>query len=98
MQALAFSIKRGGLLYGTVDDEGHISVHAIYEPPQVEIVGYTPVLTRRSMLSSKSRYDYVQSIYKPPQRFISVESMSVYSMKKFCRLRLFQGSILSLVT
>ncbi len=38
--ALAFSIKRGGILYGTVDEEedggggGGVFVHAIYEPPQ----------------------------------------------------------------
>ncbi|KAL4856070.1 NPL4-like protein 1 [Chlorella vulgaris] len=32
--AIAFSIKRGGILYGTVDDEGQVQVHAIYEPPQ----------------------------------------------------------------
>lgn len=33
--ALAFSIKRGGLLYGTCDEEtGEVKVHAIYEPPQ----------------------------------------------------------------
>ena len=33
--ALAFSIKRGGILYGKKDEEGNTSVHAIYEPPQV---------------------------------------------------------------
>ncbi|PSC72970.1 NPL4 1 [Micractinium conductrix] len=32
--AIAFSIKRGGILYGTVDEEGHVFVNAIYEPPQ----------------------------------------------------------------
>lgn len=38
--ALAFSIKRGGILYGTIDEEegggggGGVFVHAIYEPPQ----------------------------------------------------------------
>ena len=33
--ALAFSIKRGGLLYGTCNEEsGEVQVHAIYEPPQ----------------------------------------------------------------
>lgn len=32
--ALAFSIKRGGFLYGTVDDEDNIKVAFIYEPPQ----------------------------------------------------------------
>ncbi|PRW57867.1 NPL4 1 [Chlorella sorokiniana] len=33
--ALAFSIKRGGILYGTVDEETHeVFVNAIYEPPQ----------------------------------------------------------------
>lgn len=32
--ALAFSIKRGGILYGTKDEEGAVTVHAIYEPPQ----------------------------------------------------------------
>ncbi len=34
--ALAFSIKRGGILYGNKDEEGNVTVHAIYEPPQVE--------------------------------------------------------------
>lgn len=33
--ALAFSIKRGGILYGNKDEEGNVMVHAIYEPPQV---------------------------------------------------------------
>ena len=33
--ALAFSIKRGGILYGSKDEEGNVTVHAIYEPPQV---------------------------------------------------------------
>ncbi|DBA78069.1 hypothetical protein WJX79_008629 [Trebouxia sp. C0005] len=32
--ALAFSIKRGGILYGNKDEEGNVTVHAIYEPPQ----------------------------------------------------------------
>ena len=33
--ALAFSIKRGAILYGTKDAEGATVVHAIFEPPQV---------------------------------------------------------------
>ena len=33
--ALAFSIKRGGILYGNKDEEGNVTVHAIYEPSQV---------------------------------------------------------------
>jgi nuclear protein localization family protein 4 len=32
--ALAFSIKRGGILYGTVEEGGEVRAHAIYEPPQ----------------------------------------------------------------
>ncbi|KAK2076952.1 hypothetical protein QBZ16_005180 [Prototheca wickerhamii] len=32
--AIAFSIKRGGILYGTVDEDGTVRAHAIYEPPQ----------------------------------------------------------------
>ena len=36
--ALAFSIKRGGILYGTKDEEGNVTVHAIYEPPQVQFL------------------------------------------------------------
>ncbi|GFR49916.1 hypothetical protein Agub_g12024 [Astrephomene gubernaculifera] len=32
--AFNFSIKRGGLLYGYVDDEKHVKVDFIYEPPQ----------------------------------------------------------------
>ena len=35
--ALAFSIKRGGILYGTVDEEGNVLAHAIYEPPQASL-------------------------------------------------------------
>ena len=34
-QALAFSIKRGGILYGNKDEEGNVQVHAIFEPQQV---------------------------------------------------------------
>jgi hypothetical protein len=33
-QALAFSIQRAGLLYGTCDEEGAVCAHFIYEPPQ----------------------------------------------------------------
>eukprot|EP00891_Asterochloris_glomerata_P003233 jgi/Astpho2/3233/e_gw1.00052.38.1_t len=33
-QALAFSIKRGGILYGNKDEEGNVQVHAIFEPQQ----------------------------------------------------------------
>lgn len=32
--AIAFSIKRGGILYGHIDDEKNVFIHAIYEPPQ----------------------------------------------------------------
>jgi nuclear protein localization family protein 4 len=32
--AMAFSIKRGGILYGEVDDDKNVLIHAIYEPPQ----------------------------------------------------------------
>lgn len=32
--AIAFSIKRGGILYGTIGEEGTVSVEAIWEPPQ----------------------------------------------------------------
>lgn len=32
--ALAFSIKRGGILYGGVDEEGCVNVEFIYEPRQ----------------------------------------------------------------
>ena len=32
--ALAFSIKRGGILYGTIEEDGGVRVNAIYEPPQ----------------------------------------------------------------
>jgi len=34
MNVLGFSIKRAGLLYGTVDEEGCVRVDAVYEPPQ----------------------------------------------------------------
>ncbi|CAN6467828.1 unnamed protein product [Victoria cruziana] len=33
-EALAFAVKRGGFMYGTVDAEGNVSVEFIYEPPQ----------------------------------------------------------------
>ena len=32
--ALAFSIKRGGILYGRVDEAKNVLVEAVYEPPQ----------------------------------------------------------------
>lgn len=32
--AIAFSIKRGGILYGHVDEDKNVFIHAIYEPPQ----------------------------------------------------------------
>lgn len=32
--ALAFSIKRGGILYGEIDEDSNVLVHAILEPPQ----------------------------------------------------------------
>lgn len=32
--ALAFSIKRGGILYGTVDEASNLRVEFVYEPPQ----------------------------------------------------------------
>ena len=41
--ALAFSIKRGGVLYGNVDEEGRAVVEVIYEPEQV-----LPLQARRS--------------------------------------------------
>ncbi|XP_050364263.1 NPL4-like protein 2 [Argentina anserina] len=31
---LAFAVKRGGLMYGTVSEEGKVEVDFIYEPPQ----------------------------------------------------------------
>ena len=35
MQMHAFSIKRGGILYGKPAEDGGVLVEAIYEPPQV---------------------------------------------------------------
>ena len=32
--ALTFNIKRGGILYGTVEEGGKVKVDFIYEPPQ----------------------------------------------------------------
>lgn len=32
--AIAFSIKRGGILYGEIDDDNNVLVHAIFEPLQ----------------------------------------------------------------
>lgn len=33
-ETLAFAVKRGGFMYGTVSDEGKVEVDFIYEPPQ----------------------------------------------------------------
>ncbi|XP_071720149.1 NPL4-like protein 1 [Rutidosis leptorrhynchoides] len=33
-ETLAFGVKRGGFMYGTVSDEGKVEVNYIYEPPQ----------------------------------------------------------------
>ncbi|KAK4385247.1 NPL4-like protein 2 [Sesamum angolense] len=33
-ETLAFAVKRGGLMYGTVSEEGKVEVDFIYEPPQ----------------------------------------------------------------
>eukprot|EP01018_Ginkgo_biloba_P017489 Gb_01547 [translate_table: standard] len=33
-ESLAFAVKRGGFMYGTVSDEFDVSVNFIYEPPQ----------------------------------------------------------------
>ncbi|KAL3696857.1 hypothetical protein R1sor_010933 [Riccia sorocarpa] len=33
-ESLAFSVKRGGFMYGTVNEEGAVMVEFIYEPPQ----------------------------------------------------------------
>ncbi|CAL0310043.1 unnamed protein product [Lupinus luteus] len=33
-ETLAFAVKRGGFMYGTVSDEGEVEVDFIYEPPQ----------------------------------------------------------------
>ena len=44
-QALAFSMQRGGFLFGEVDEAGNVLAHAIYEPPQQGSVGgvlFTP--------------------------------------------------------
>lgn len=37
--ALNFSIKRGGLLYGSMGEGGHVRVDAIFEPPQARLPG-----------------------------------------------------------
>ncbi|ERN16838.1 hypothetical protein AMTRI_Chr02g221630 [Amborella trichopoda] len=33
-ESLAFAVKRGGFMYGTVTSDGEVSVNFIYEPPQ----------------------------------------------------------------
>jgi nuclear protein localization family protein 4 len=33
-ESLAFAVKRGGIMYGRVDEAGGVSVDVIYEPPQ----------------------------------------------------------------
>ncbi|KAJ8748426.1 hypothetical protein K2173_003063 [Erythroxylum novogranatense] len=33
-ETLAFAVKRGGFMYGTLSDEGKVEVNFIYEPPQ----------------------------------------------------------------
>lgn len=40
--AIAFSIKRGAILYGQQGPEGAVLVHAIYEPPQVAFTLHMP--------------------------------------------------------
>ncbi len=38
--AFNFSIKRGGLLYGTVEEDNTVKVEFIYEPPQVSKISF----------------------------------------------------------
>ncbi|KFK35482.1 hypothetical protein AALP_AA5G289900 [Arabis alpina] len=33
-ESLAFGVKRGGFMYGTVSEEGEVEVNFVYEPPQ----------------------------------------------------------------
>lgn len=44
---LGFSIKRGGLLYGSVDEENNVKVEFVYEPPQ-HATGVDLLLERQS--------------------------------------------------
>jgi len=66
--AIAFSIKRGGILYGTVGEEGAVSVEAIWEPPQQGAIetlamergiitdGNDDITTRISRSNSEQQY------------------------------------------
>ncbi|VVB12552.1 unnamed protein product [Arabis nemorensis] len=36
-ESLAFAVKRGGLMYGNVSEEGQVEVNFIYEPPQQDV-------------------------------------------------------------
>ena len=49
--ALAFSIKRGGVLYGNVDEEGRAVVEVIYEPEQAPFQGRCHDVDSRQMES-----------------------------------------------
>ena len=74
--ALAFSIKRGGLLYGSVSEDKKVTVEAIYEPPQVgacphpeptpmqagsEVHALQQIPTRKSQVGSQTRIASVQA-------------------------------------
>ncbi|KAL3153175.1 hypothetical protein ABBQ38_011927 [Trebouxia sp. C0009 RCD-2024] len=54
--ALAFSIKRGGILYGNKDEEGNVMVHAIYEPPQE---GNAETLQMERQTEEEMRADFI---------------------------------------
>lgn len=58
--SIGFSIKRGGILYGEVDEEKNVMVHAIFEPPQ-EGDGNHLVLERGS--SSEQAADRIANIF-----------------------------------
>lgn len=69
--AIAFSIKRGGLLYGTVDDEGRVLVEAIYEPPQVPAA--LEMFSRRAAASVKVLRAHAAIVAVPAVRISGME-------------------------
>lgn len=58
--AIAFSIKRGGILYGHIDEEKNAIIHAIYEPPQQ---GSTDSLILERNTSQEKLADRIATIW-----------------------------------
>eukprot|EP00803_Ostreobium_quekettii_P001724 evm.model.scf_441EXC.17 EVM.evm.TU.scf_441EXC.17 scf_441EXC:83479-85016(-) len=57
--ALAFSIKRGAILYGTVDEENNVRVQFVFEPPQE---GSTEQLLLERGTDEEQKADFVAQL------------------------------------